>query len=345
MEKNTTFPPGRMIRDNFKVKIWILLALFTLVFSNIVAAQDAKEDETIKIDTLLVNIPVIASDRDGRYVAGLKKEDFFIVEDGVNRNVDFFADNQAPMNAAILIDASFSTRDVLGEITQAARDFIKTLRPEDKCMIASFDAETNILADFTSDQKKLNKAVKRVGISPRVGSNMQDAMYRLVTKNFAAVRGRKTIIVLTDGSVRGRDISNLKLVDTLIESDVIIYPILFNAERILPPNFRLPQKIKLPTGETINADEFRKRIQAAHTNELLFMKLLGVITGGRTYENIAEDFQKIFQNIADELKKQYVVGFYPSSISDGKPHKIVVKTNSIDTVIRTKSVIRLKSAQ
>ncbi len=334
-----------MNRNNLGVKIWILVFLYLAASFSAVEAQDLKDDEIIKVDTLLVNIPVIASDRDGRYVSGLKKENFFIIEDGVKRNVDFFADAEAPMNVAILIDTSFSTLNVLDEIADAARDFVKTLRPEDKGIIVSFDYQTTLLTDFTSDQKMLNKAINRVRIADKGGSNMQDAMYQIVTEKFAQVKGRKAIIVLTDGSVGGKIVSNQKLLNTLAEADVLVYPILFKTGASFPQSFHFLKTFKLPSGEIISADEMQKRLLTMQSNELLFMKSLGIVTGGRLYEAGSTKFKNIFQNIADELKKQYVVGFYPSNVQNKDSHRVVVEIMPKELIIRTKRFIRLQPAK
>src|SRR5471030_3002010 len=108
---------------DLKINIAVLLILF-FIFAVAARSQANNDDQPIKVSTLLVNIPVIASDRDGRYVSGLKKENFSIIQDGVTQNIDFFADDSAPMNVAILIDTSFSTARVLSDIKSAARDFL-----------------------------------------------------------------------------------------------------------------------------------------------------------------------------------------------------------------------------
>ena len=335
------------IYGNFVIRFGMLLTICAAFLPVVVTAQDnnADDDEPIKVETLLVTVPVIAGDAKGNYVGGLKKENFTVTEGGTKRAVDFFADEEAPMNVAVIIDNSYSTYNILGEITDAAREFIKTLRPTDKGMIVSFDSGMNILADFTSDQQKLNKAIGRIGISKRGGSNMQDAVYQVVTRNLAAAKGRKAIIILTDGAVNGRVISNKTLLDTLIEADVLVYPILFNTEITFSQNVEVPKSVKLANGEVLTADEIRNRVIVARNNQFLYMKSLGIVTGGKLYESGAGDFKKTFQNIADELKRQYVVGFYPVSEYDGKPHKITVEVNVKDVVIRNKSVVRLKSAQ
>jgi len=227
-------------------------------------AQDSNESETIKVDTVLINIPVIASDRDGRFVAGLKKENFFIIESGERRNVDLFEDVEAPLNVAILIDSSLSTSGVLGDIKKAAREFVKTLRPEDQCLVATFDSKLHIEITFNSDVKKLNKTIDRVNVAREVGSNMFDSLHFLISKSFYSIKGRKAIIVLTDGRVGPtKDVSDNKLLDTLAESDVLVYPILFEPGEDLRTSFRnLPASTTRRDGTILKKDDFKRILQS-----------------------------------------------------------------------------------
>src|SRR5436190_22223891 len=80
------------------------------------AAQEKTADEVIKVSTTLVSVPVIVSDRQGRYIPDLGQADFRILQDGVEQKIDFFAAAAEPINVAVLIDTSQSTREVLGDI-------------------------------------------------------------------------------------------------------------------------------------------------------------------------------------------------------------------------------------
>ena len=310
--------------------IVLFLAFTSLSFGQTPSASPTppqipeNDNEPIKVNTLLVNIPVIASDRNGRYISGLTKDDFLILEDGEKQPIAFFADEKAPMNVAILIDASLSTSSYLGNIQDAARDFVKILRPEDQGLIADFGYATDILSKFTSDQEQLLKAIDKVRISVDYGSNMQNAVYRLVKKEFTSVKGRKAIIVLTDGEVEG-GISNKKLLSIVSESDIIIYPILFKSVIDKHSYFRNSPGMKRLKKE-----------------QMQFMDSLAAVSGGRIYRNVS-DFKGAFQAIADELKTQYLIGFYPQNDDDGKKHKITVEAVPKDIVIRTKRSIQLKS--
>lgn len=315
---------------NLSEKLPLLPILFLLIFSAVIHSQEpAVDDETISVDTLLLNVPVIVGNRDGSYIGGLKKENFYIVENGVKRPVDFFADDSAPLNVAILIDTSGSTYPVLNDIKDAARDFIKVLRPEDKGMIASFDSITRIWSDFTSDQKQLTKAIGKVDIGG--GSVMNDTIYLLMKKHFAPLRGRKAIIVLTDGAVLGRGVSDKILLNSLAESDIIIYPLIFGTQ--------------LTNTQSKNSDASTELVKKMMLDK---MNQLSLTTGGKMFFSKETDFKTTFQNIADELKKQYVIGFYPTNEKGEKTFKVGLQLdpksyNLQNTVLRTKKTIRFKS--
>ncbi len=184
-------------------------------------AQETTADDTIKVVTTLVSVPVIVSDRDGRYVPNLTAADFTILQDGVQQNIDFFAATEEPLNIALLIDTSKSTEPVLGDIKDSARSFIKLLLPQDRAMIVSFDYDTHILSPLTSDHEQLNKAVKSAEIPKLFGTTLRDAIFQTVSRSFAGIKGRKAIILLTDGKDFGSRISTSDLLYSMQETDTL----------------------------------------------------------------------------------------------------------------------------
>src|SRR4026209_2637893 len=111
-----------------RLKIVGIAALYLLCASLAFAQQRQQKpetEETLKIDTALVSVPVIVSDRYGRYVSGLKASDFTLYEDRTKRQIEFFADTEEPINIALLLDTSKSTALVLDDIKQAAKDFVR----------------------------------------------------------------------------------------------------------------------------------------------------------------------------------------------------------------------------
>ncbi|HEX9930689.1 MAG TPA: VWA domain-containing protein, partial [Pyrinomonadaceae bacterium] len=142
--------------------VFALLFLMFLAFPFESHAQEALAPErTQKGDKQLVNVPVTVSDRDGRYIPGLKKEDFTLYENGVEQKIAFFATYDEPINVALLIDTSESTRNTLTEIKDAAEDFIELLNPNDRCLIATFDAQLNVLTPLTSNLQTMKESLAK----------------------------------------------------------------------------------------------------------------------------------------------------------------------------------------
>lgn len=288
--------------------------LSALLLTNVVKAQDANADAPIKVNTLLLTVPLTVRDKNGRNVPGLKKENFSIFQNGDKQNIEYFFNEEAPMNVAILLDTSASTREVLDKIQKAARDFVKILRPEDKGIIVGFDARTLFLSDLTSDKKELSRAISQTRIGDQDGSDMNAAVVQIVKNHFASFKGRKAIIALTDGMVIRRDISTQQTLETLQEADTLFYPIVFKTRYYVEAMSRPKKPLSVEMLEFL-ADQ----------------------TSGRFYEKNAANLKEAFQSIAEELKNQYLIGFYPQTGDAGNPSsRIKMAVDRKDLTIETK---------
>jgi VWFA-related protein len=281
---------------------------------NVVKAQDENDDKPIKVDTLLLTTPLVVKDQKGHYVAGLKKENFTIFQNRQKQDIEFFYGEESPMNVAILVDTSASTKEVLDKIQQAARDFVKVFRPEDKGVIVGFDNRTLFVSDLTSDKKQLSNAIRQVRIAYDDGSDMNDAVLQIIKRHFADLKGRKAIIALTDGMVIKRNISTQQTLDALLESDTVFYPIVFKtefyAEAMSKPKKPLPVQM---------------------------LEYLADGTAGRFYEKEASNLKEAFQSIAEEMKKQYLIGFYPQNTGMEKSlRNIDIKVDRKDSIVETR---------
>jgi Ca-activated chloride channel family protein len=123
--------------------------------------EEVGEGDIVRVDTTLVSIPVSVMDRDGKYIPDLRKEDFRVWEDGVEQKVAYFASTEKPFTVALMIDTSGSTRFKLGEIQDAAISFVEQLRPDDKVMVVSFSDKIRVLSQPTSDRYALRNAIRR----------------------------------------------------------------------------------------------------------------------------------------------------------------------------------------
>jgi len=123
--------------------------------------EEVDAGDVIRVNTTLVTIPVSVTDRDGRYIPNLRKEDFRLWEDGVQQDVAFFASVDKPFSVVLMLDTSGSTRFRLEDIQDAAITFVNQLRQDDRVMVVSFDDEVRVLSEFTSDRYRLRDAIRR----------------------------------------------------------------------------------------------------------------------------------------------------------------------------------------
>ncbi|MFN9743859.1 MAG: VWA domain-containing protein [Acidobacteriota bacterium] len=183
-------------------------------------------EETIRIDTNLVTLPVIASDRQNRYIPDLQREEFSLSEDGVKQEIVFFAAIEEPINVVLMLDTSSSTLEKLGQIQQAANHFVGQLKPADRIKIISFDDEVREQSGFTNDRNELRMAINRA--KPGQGTKLYDAV-RIAIASLARTAGRKAIVLFTDGvDWQSDDTSAKNNFEEIEESGIIVYPIRFD---------------------------------------------------------------------------------------------------------------------
>lgn len=207
------------------------LAMTAVLLSSFVlpgwAEQQKKKVEEsgdiIKLDTTLVTVPVIVSDRNDVYIPGILREEFSLFEDGVRQEIVFFAATEEPFNVVLMLDTSGSTREKIGSMQRAASAFVAQLKPADRIKLISFDDAVRELSPFTNDRAELNRAIRET--QPGQGTKLYDAM-RLALNNLVQIKGRKAIVIFTDGVDWRSDQTtyddNLKAIE---ESGVIVYPI------------------------------------------------------------------------------------------------------------------------
>jgi VWFA-related protein len=128
-----------------------------------IQGQSQEPLDTIKIDTNLISVPVIVSDRENRYVPDLKLEAFRLFDNQVEQKIALFDTGEEPLNVVLMLDTSLSTSGVLDDIKKAAKAFVKELRPQDRAMIVTFDWQEQKLTTLTSNRKELESGIKARG--------------------------------------------------------------------------------------------------------------------------------------------------------------------------------------
>jgi Ca-activated chloride channel homolog len=343
-----------------------VLLIISLLSTAVTRAQEPKsanktsseqDVDTLKIDTNLVTVPVIAISRTGSYIADLKKEEFKLTEDGVAQEIAFLASVDAPFYVVLMLDTSNSTKEKLPLIQRAAMDFLEQIRPNDKVKVISFDGVLRSWDDFTSDKTILRSAISKTRVGG--GTRLYDAV-QLALDSLRPIQQRKAIVLFTDGvDSYSKRYSFESTVRDLDESGVIVYPIRFDTrvetERLVQQQVadanlghlsRVPNLDKIgnppPPNATIPA-----KLDNAYLLADSYLRKLADRSGGQLYRaDTVASLPQAFAAIAAELRTQYLLGYYPTNKNDNAAYrKIQVKTSRKDIAIRARPGYRLKNAR
>lgn len=299
--------------------------------------------DTIKIDTNLISVPVIVSDRENRYVPDLKVEAFRLFDNQIEQKIAFFDTGEEPLNVVLMLDTSLSTSGVLGEIKKAAKAFLKELRRQDRAMIVTFDWQEQKLSTLTSDRKELESGIKQAKVGKLAGTVLHDSLMDVSSRVLQPIHGRKAIILLSDGNDHGSGVTPEELIRAESEADAMIYSIYYLPEALRflgppgPPPFPFPQPFD-------NANPQRPRgpgrgggLRGFRYFGYDLMEKLSEVTGGRFYQGETKNLKDTFTLIAEELRHQYRLGFYPDELKrDGSVHALSVKVNLPDVAVRSR---------
>lgn len=300
------------------------------------------DGEVLKVETNLITIPVSVFDRNGLYIPSLRQTDFKIFEDGKEQEIAYFGTSDKPFTVVLLIDTSPSTEYKIDEIRRAATAFVDQLKAQDKVMVIEFDANVHVLTEATGDRQKIYKAIRRADFGD--GTGLFDAVDFSLNKRLGKIEGRKAIVLFTDGvdtaSYKARYEST---VDAAEESEAMIFPIYYNTflaargigtggAMSVPPTLGVPEDDDPMT----NA---RGTTSAEYALGKKYLEDLAAATGGRVFrpEATPGGLVAAFEGIAEELRRQYNIGYYPQAESQaGQRKQIKVRVNRPNLVVRSR---------
>jgi VWFA-related protein len=321
----------------------------------------------VRVNTTLVTLPVSVTDRDGRYIPNLRKEDFRLWEDGVEQPVAFFSSVDKPFSVVLMLDTSGSTRFRLEEIQDAAITFVSQLRQDDRVMIVSFDDDIRILTEFTNDRSRLRDAIRRT--RPGDGTKLYDAVDLVMNQRLNDIAGRKAIVLFTDGvDTTSRHASYASNVRDAEELDALIYPVQYDTNdssggnngggSSWPGHGRWPNSNADILGQILGGvfgggnqrsgngggggGGGHRGGGGSNRNDYdlasRYLRELAERTGARNYRaDSTQNLASAFANIADELRRQYTLGYYPKSAAQaGQRRQIQVRVNQPNLAVRTR---------
>lgn len=283
----------------------------------------------IHVNSEMVNVYAVVENRSGRLIRDLNQQDFAITDNKVPQRIAFFSrETDAPLSLGLLIDTSVSQERLLGKEQQTAEMFLASvLRRNDKAFFMHFDTDVELLVDFTNDLGSLSRAVERVRINetgqsilanaptnpPPGGTLLYDAVYLASNELMKSREGRKVLVLVTDGEDQGSRSSLAGSLAAAERADVIVYSII-----VSDPDFYVA------TGTSYHGS--RK------------MRELSGETGGRLIrvESIA-GLGKAFEQVASELRSQYLLGYIPSNLArDGSFRTIRVQVRSHNYAVKAR---------
>jgi VWFA-related protein len=318
---------------------WTVAIIAALVLGSVPArAQEPQVVDTIKIDTNLISVPVIVSDRNNRYVPDLKVDAFRLFDNQVEQKISYFDTGEEPLNVVLMLDTSLSTSGVIDDIRKAAKAFLKELRPQDRAMVVTFDWQTQKLSALTNNRKELEAAIKGARVGRYPGTVLNDAVADITNNVLQPIRGRKAIVILSDGNDRGSVTAIDSLLKAESEADAMIYSIYYEPDflRFLGPRRRGGRRpFQLATPQRPRPGR-GPRFPLAMDGELL-MEQLAEVTGGRFYQGETKNLKDTLALIAEELRHQYRLGFYPGELQrDGSIHALQVKVDLPNVAVRSR---------
>ncbi len=301
-----------------------------------------EDEDTITVDTNLVTVPVSVFDRNGLYIPNLQQSDFKIYENGKEQEIGYFGTSDKPFTVILLIDTSPSTEYKIEEIQNAAIAFTNQLKPQDNVMVIEFDANVHVLTEVTNDRQKIYKAIRKADFGG--GTSLYDAVDFSLRKRLSKVEGRKAIVLFTDGvdTTSGKNSFDSTMYQAQ-ESDSMIFPIYYNTYlqnmgigggTVMSNPYPFPGTMGNPPqnrGLGTSPEEYAVGKK--------YLEDLAASTGGRVFrpESTPGGLTTAFEGIAEELRRQYNIGYYPNEAGKiGERKQIRVRVSRPNLVVRAR---------
>ncbi|MEJ7848028.1 MAG: VWA domain-containing protein [Pyrinomonadaceae bacterium] len=319
------------------------------------------ENEVIKVETNLVTMPVSILDREGRFISGLQQKDFKIFENGIEQKVDYFQSVEQPFTVVLMIDVSPSTAYQINEIHEAAISFVNQLRSNDKVMVIAFDDTVRVLSQPTSNRGQLRNAIYQAQFGD--GTSLYEAVDYVLNQELRRIPGRKAVVLFTDGvDTTSRRANYQSTVTDVEEADALFYPIKYNTQRDgfgsgggggygypQPRNRQRRGSLEdilgtiLGGGGSIQIGRGGRGGAAGTSSEYetaqRYLEALAQNSGGRNFDaDVLSNLEASFAGIAEELRRQYSLGYYPENPGRiGERKQIKVRVLRPNVVVRAKN--------
>jgi Ca-activated chloride channel family protein len=262
------------------------------------AAPDAAQDPRyrLNVNVELVNVVATVLDDQGKYLDGLKLDDFQVFEDGQEQKISFFShDLRVPISVGVLIDASGSMRHKLQQALQTVREIALALSPQDEMFVISFNSDVDLRRHFSSNMQDIQRSLREIKAGGETAA--YDAIQTGMEEMKNAKHNKKILLLVTDGFDTKSRVSSTQVEDILKRSEVLVYAIGIDDD---------------------DEDPLALRRTRYHIYHYMLGRLTS-ISGGRAFRlftgrNYA--LTSLAQVLLEELHQQYTLSYYPTSVPD-----------------------------
>lgn len=307
----------------------------------------------------LINVTATVSDSSGRFVSGLTRDDFVIYEDGRPQDVSYFSADRVPVSLGVVLDTSGSMAGEKIEDAKSALDrFVyDLLDTRDEVFLYRFSDHPELVQDWTTDRSLLARSMSR--ISPNGGTAMYDAIVEAIPRASEGRHQKKAIVVISDGNDTSSIASLSDARDRVRGSDVLVYAV--GIDGVSPDSLRRPPPRprnrapvpfpRPPFGgrprgvppvfpQIFGPGAGQRPGQWQSGDDRVNVDVLRQLTnesGGRTeLVRYARDLDPATASIADELSKQYSLGYASGAGKDGRWHSISVEIRNHSYRVRAR---------
>jgi VWFA-related protein len=316
----------------------------------------------LRVDVRLMNVVATVTDSQGRYVDGLLASDFKLEEDGIPQQISHFTySNDLPVSVGIVLDTSTSMDRKISTATRAVDRFLRDIHADDDIFLMTFAESVRVRQDFTSNRDKLWDALEKVKLES--GTSLFDAVIQGTDKLRKGKYSKKAVLLISDGvdTTSQHDYNVARI--AVRESEVLFYALGIAADgsRQGPMSERNPS-IPTPGGPGtprtfpspipgVGNSPFpiplpgpgRRQLPGGMTTldtvDMTALESFANASGGKAWlitpDNRRNKLQEALDQIADELRNQYSLGYYPAhDLSDGKWHRIELKLRNPEYHVR-----------
>lgn len=299
-----------------KTKFWLAGKLFIIlaILPLIILAQD--NEPKIKVETNLVNVNVLITDKDGKSVKGLERDQFEVYDNNIKQKIEHFSAGEAPVSFGIVYDMHPTTSEMNSAVINSLKQFSKGLNKEDDLFVLAFNQYGSQKFDFVPTTEQLETFLQRP--EKREPNSLYDAIYETAEKLRGSRNLKRAIIIVSDSADHSSRNSFTKLRQKLKSTDIDVYAIIFDVD-------------KWHYSDLSHIGKTQRKISEASSLERAAISELTMKSGGTTYFstfNNSLQLYSTYKQIAEEINNHYTIGYYPESF-DGKQHNLMIRLRNV----------------